>query len=490
MSKKFYITTAIDYPNGKPHIGHAFEKVISDTYARFYRLQGFKTHFLTGTDENGQKLILSAQKNNLPTQEFVDNNVKYFKELCKNLNISHDDFIRTTEQRHKKVCKELWSLLETNHQIYKGSYSGNYCYSCESFYSANQVENNTCPHHSTELVPKNEDGFFFKLSEYHDFILNHIKNNPQFIKPEKYQKEILSRLENEKLQDISFSRINEGWGIEVPSDNKFVMYTWADALVNYYSAAPDGQWPADLHVIGKDILWFHAVIWPCMLKALSLPLPKQIYVHGMILGPDGKKMGKSNNNVIDPEELIQNYNIDSIRYYLLRAISSKADGAFVEEDLKERHDSELANSLGNLVIRIIKLYKKKCDSNAQIAYCDTFKLKDHLNQTISYFEKREHDLAIAHLFSLINTVNQYLTQNEPWKIEDVSKFKESLHPCLYALDYITKLLSCFLPETANKIQSFLNTKESELLPSTIQINLSEPEHLFQKFVHKTQKGHK
>ena len=356
VSGKFYITTAIDYPNGRPHMGHAYEKIITDAYARWNRFLGKDTYFLTGTDENGQKLQESAAEKDLKTIDFVDENVEHFKGLCKDVGLTNDDFIRTTEERHAEVVRELWGALEKKGDLYFGQYSGYYCLSCENFYTETQAHDKICPHHNKPLELKEEDGYFFKMSQYQEWIIKHIKSNEDFIVPKRAYKEILSRLESEPIKDVAFSRPNNGWGIPVPDNDKFVMYTWADALTNYYTALKaeglkEKYWPADVHVIGKDITWFHTVIWPCMLHSLGIELPKQVYVHGMVLAADGKKMSKSLGNVVDPKDLLEKYPLDTFRYYILRGIPSHDDGAFSEKELVEKHNNELGNDFGNLIMR-------------------------------------------------------------------------------------------------------------------------------------------
>ncbi|MBT3586307.1 MAG: methionine--tRNA ligase [Halobacteriovoraceae bacterium] len=494
--ERFYISTAIDYPNGAPHIGHAYEKIVTDAHARWQRLMGKETYFLTGTDENGQKLQESAKLEGKETIDFVDENVALFHKFCNDLNISFDDFIRTTEERHKKVACDFWKRLEVKGDLYFGKYSGQYCISCENFYTELQAPDKICPHHNKALELKEEDGYFFKMSQYQDWIINTIKANPEFIVPQSSHKEILSRLENETIRDVAFSRPNNGWGIPVPGqEEKFVMYTWCDALVNYYSALVDKNlepkfWPADVHVIGKDIAWFHCVIWPCMLHALEIPLPKQVYVHGMVLGADGKKMSKSLNNGVAPYDMLKKYPLDTLRYYLLRGIPATSDGAFVEEDLVTRNNSELGNDYGNLIMRVIKLSLKHLPEmvNAEgltleLTFDDIIeKMKQSMN-------KREHNRALDALWEGVNRANQYVNEKAPWKLKnDPEALTPVVYNCLSGIHTLASLLYPFLPETGAKTLEYLDigfrnfTDESNLCHTsqTPPYTLTTPEALFPK----------
>lgn len=487
----FYITTAIDYPNGKPHMGHAFEKIITDTYARWHRFLGDKTYFLTGTDENGQKLLEAAKDQNKDTKEFIDENVKVFEKLCADLNITHDDFIRTTEPRHQEVCKDLWKKLEEKGDLYFGQYSGNYCLSCENFYTELQAPDGICPHHGIPLELKEEDGYFFKMSQYQDWIIKYIEDNPSFIVPKSSYNEILSRLKMEPIRDVAFSRPNLGWGITVPGkEDDFVMYTWCDALVNYYSALKskgieDTYWPCDVHVIGKDIAWFHCVIWPCMLYAAGIDLPKQVYVHGMILAADGKKMSKSLGNVVDPNEILTKYPLDSFRYYLLRGIPAQGDGAFVEQELIDKHNNELGNDFGNLIMRVIKLSLKHLPAEVSGV---SVKQDVHFDETFEkmkiYMTKKEHGKALEALWESVNKANQYVNDNEPWKLKnDHEKLAPIVYNCLYSIHAISILLKPFLPWASEQTLLSLNPTTSgwsELEFGKTSYALATPEALFPK----------
>jgi methionyl-tRNA synthetase len=352
MTKKFYITTAIDYVNANPHIGHAFEKVIADALARWQKIQGNPVFFLTGTDENAQKNAQAAKEKGIPVQEFVNKNSKIFIDLCKKLNISYDSFIRTTQSNHKKTSQEIFSKVFKKGDIYKGKYEGHYCTGCEAFITEKELVDGKCPEHDKKPEWISEDAYFFKLSKYKNQIEKFIKT---YIVPESKKNEILSRLKEEGLKDLCVSRSNLDWGIPVPSDNSQTIYVWFDALINYISGSQK-NWPADIHVIGKGINWFHSVIWPGMLISADFPLPKTLLVHGY-LNIKGKKMSKSLGNTINPLELLEKYNPDSIRYSLLRC-SVFEDSDYSEEILIQRNNDELANKLGNLVSRVSTLIEK------------------------------------------------------------------------------------------------------------------------------------
>tara|TARA_R110000868_G_scaffold32343_3_gene117657 strand:+ start:18217 stop:19692 length:1476 start_codon:yes stop_codon:yes gene_type:complete len=491
VAKKFYITTAIDYPNGTPHMGHAYEKVVTDCYARWNRLLGNETHFLTGTDENGQKLVESAQKSGTPTKEYVDAQVAGFRELCQKLNLSHDDFIRTTEKRHADVASDFWRKLEAKGDIYFGSYSGKYCLACESFYTELQAPDGICPDHKSELALKEEEGFFFKMSKYEDFILKFLRSNPQFVVPKNSYNEVLKRLEAEPLRDLAISRPNkDAWGIPVPGNEKFIMYTWFDALINYYSALDEKQrefWPADVHVIGKDIIWFHCVIWPCMLNALDLPLPKQVYVHGMILAEDGRKMSKSLGNGVDPSDMLSKYPLDTFRYYLLRAISAQSDGSFSEQELIDKHNNELGNDYGNLIMRVVKLSLKHLPAEIDGAGIEKqFDFGDVFERMKTAMDKREHNRALDALWEYVNKANQYVNDSEPWKLKnDPEALKPVVYNCLYAIHGLACLISPFLPHTGPATLASLGVQASSF--DTIKFGetgytLSEPSALFPKIM--------
>ncbi len=479
---KFSITTAIDYPNGMPHLGHAYEKIVADVYARWYRFLGYEVYFLTGTDENGQNLVKTAEKMGISPKAMVDQNVLHFKDLCSKLNISYDEYIRTSEQRHHDATHHFWKILESKGDIYFSKYQGLYCTNCEAYYTELQAPDRKCPEHHRPLDEVEEEGYFFKTSQYQSWVIETIKGNPNFVMSEFSRKEILSRLESEPMRDLSITRPNKGWGIPVPSKPEYVIYTWFDALINYYTASePKKFWPNDVHVIGRDILWFHAVIWPMMLHAAGLPLPQQINVHGMVLAADGKKMSKSLNNGVDPFEVIKLVPVDSFRYYILRAIPSHSNGAFVLDDLLKRHQSELGNDYGNLLMRVVKLARKRSGDAAPKP--EGIKLHFNFDSLIAEVKdlmtKREHHRALDRIWQEVNVVNGYINDSAPWAIkEDLVKFNEVIYNGLYGIDVVSQLLAPFIPETSAKALASLGLRPGTFDQAPKNYTLFDPPVLF------------
>ncbi|MBS3128518.1 methionine--tRNA ligase [Candidatus Woesearchaeota archaeon] len=457
----FYITTAIDYPNGKPHLGHAFEKLITDCYARWYRLHGYDTFFLTGTDENSQKIVDAAADARKPVKEFLEENVAVFKQFAKMLNISNDDFIRTTEQRHVKTAQMLFEKVRKKGDIYKGVYKGQYCTPCESFWTETQLAEGKCPQCKRKTRYAEEEAYFFQMSKYQPQLLVFLEEHPDFIVPQARRNEILSRLK-EPLRDLCVSRSTIHWGILLPHDQKHVIYVWFDALINYLSALEyPGEkykryWKEAMHVIGKDISWFHCVIWPCILMACEIPLPKQIMIHGFINDKHGEKMSKSKGNVIEPSSLLEKYGADVLRYYLLRTVPGGEDGKFDEEELLERYNNELANDLGNVVKRIQALLKKEGGKMQKGTAQDAFHSERNDAALHMLMEQREHHRAIEEIWSFIKKINAYLNEHEPWKISDKERRKEVVYNAAEALRFATCYLSAFLPVTAEKIAEQLH----------------------------------
>jgi methionyl-tRNA synthetase len=465
MNKKvFFISTAIDYPSEKPHLGHCLEKIQADVIARYKRLQGFDVHFSIGLDEHGLKIQRYAQKANKKPQEFVDGMSKYFKDLWKILNISNDDFIRTTEKRHEQVVQQIVRKIYKKGDIYKGKYKGLYCVDCESYYLPKDLEDGKCPVHHKPPEVVEEETYFFRMSKYQKKLLRHIEKNKDFIVPESKRNEILSRLKK-PLQDLSISRKTVEWGIPLPIDEEFSLFVWIDALINYFTTIgyPSKKfkkfWPADVHVIGKDIIWHHSVIWGSLLLSLGLSLPKTIFVHGFII-VGGQKMSKSLGNVVNPFELVKKYGTDTIRYFLIREFSSFEDGNFSEKRIKERYNSDLAQGIGNLLSRILALGEKyhspiPLKINKLKAIVNEIELTYY--QGFSEFRLNE---ALAKVWDLINILNKFITDNKPWESLENNKslFLEDLSTLILSLGKVALLLKPVMPETSEKLLKALQLK--------------------------------
>ena len=436
--KKFYVTTAIDYVNAEPHIGHAFEKIIADAIVRWRKLNGGKTWYLTGTDENAQKNAQAAKEKGIPVKKFVEKNSGIFIELCKKLNLDYDDFIRTTEARHVKVAQEIFKKVYDKGEIYKGKYEGYYCVGCEAFITEKDLVDGKCPEHNKKPEWMSEDAYFFKLSKYKDRIIKFIES---YIVPKTRKNEILTRLKEEGLKDLCVSRTGLDWGIDNPIDKKFKIYVWFDALINYYSAA-SGNWPADVHVIGKGINWFHSVIWPGILMSAGYELPKTLLVHGY-LNLKGKKISKSQGRTINPIELVEKYGADSVRYSLFRC-SVFEDSDYSEDILIERHNNELANKLGNLVSRISGLAKKVERADIDV---DTSSIVEDVSELIDRFE---FDKALSSIFAFIDTLNQFIQEKKLWEIKD-KEDKKDIYEAVSGIRTVAILLWPFIPETCEEI---------------------------------------
>lgn len=482
MKTKFYITTAIDYVNAEPHIGHAFEKTVADAIARYHRLNGEDVFFLTGVDENAQKNVEAAKKAGIPIKDFVNKNTGLFQELCKKLGISYDDFIRTSAEEHAEIVQEIIKKIIRKKDIYKGKYEGYYCTGCEAFVTEKDLVDGKCPEHNTKPEHRKEDAYFFRLSKYQKQLLDII---PKYIFPNSRRNEILNRVK-EGLDDLCISRKGVEWGIDFPGDNKFKIYVWIDALINYISGLKDRKkkyWPADLHVVGKGINWFHSVIWPALLLSAGYDLPKKLLVHGYLVSR-GKKISKSLGNAISPLELLKKYNADVLRYSLLKC-STFEDSDFSEEILIERNNNELANKLGNLINRVAALIEKSFGGKIDFAEIDdqlaNQLLLDNIKKNI---ENLEIDKALSLIFAFIDGCNLYIQEKQPWQIKDKKHLKNILYSLTDSIRIISILLSAFLPETSKKINHQFGFKTGNLKDCKFgllkQANVKKGDVLFKK----------
>ncbi len=448
---KYYITTPIYYTNDVPHIGHAYTTVAADVLARWHRLKEEDVFFVTGTDEHGKKIAMAAEKAGKEPKQFVDEIVSKFKEAWKVLNISYDDFIRTTEPRHIKIVQEFIRRVSKAGDIYKGMYEGWYCMPCESLWTDFQLGMGKCPSCGRDVEKIREETYFFRLGKYMDRLLESYKKNPDFIQPEFRKNEMINRL-GQGLRDLSITRVSVDWAIPFPLDKNHTVYVWFDALVNYlsvigYPAKHKKYWPADLHLIGKEILWFHSVIWPAMLFSAGVEPPKEVFAHGW-LTIDGQKMSKSLGNVIDPVYLAKKYSADALRYFLLREIPFGEDGDFSEKVMVSRINGELVSDLGNLVNRVLTLaerFKGKMEGKDVLGKKLDFEKIDKL------VEKLELHHAIEEIFSFVREVNKYISEKEPWRIKDEKELGNVLYNLLESLRVIAILIYPFMPQTAETI---------------------------------------
>ena len=471
--KTFYITTAIVYPNSDPHVGFAYEQICSDAIARWHRLLGEEVHFLTGSDEHGAKIAAAAKAQGKTPQAFADEQVKKFIEIAKTLNLTHSRFIRTTDKDHEKTVKKIFQKVFDKGDIYKGTYSGLYCVGCETFLTEKDLVEGKCPLHQAVPQVLEEENYFFRLSKYEKQILSLLEND--FFEPKDRVKELVNRIRQNDLQDLSVSRpkTNVAWGIECPFDKNQTIYVWFDALLNYVSGAKAKKdfWPADLHIIGKEISWFHCVIWPAMLLSAGIKLPKKVFAHGW-LTVNGKKMSKSLGNVINPDFLCKKYGTDILRYHLIREIPFGSDGDFSEAALKTRNNNELANELGNLINRTLTLIEKSC--NGKIPKAKTSReLAEKLNlkKIEEHMEKLELHSALSEIFAFISACNKFVNDKAPWKLQG-KELEETLYSLADAIRIISILLSPFLPETSEKINAQIGVKSG--LFSDCRFNLLKP----------------
>jgi len=468
MTKSFYISTAIDYPSTDPHLGHAYEKICADVIARFKRLQGFEVHFSTGTDEHGLKIQKYAEKAGKRPKEFVDfMSNKKFRKLWDELNISYNDFIRTTDTRHERVVKSIFNKLYETDNIYKGVYQGLYCTECETFYSEEELSEEKCPIHNKKVEHITQECYFFRMSKYKEKIEEFIKNNPDLIQPESRRNEILNRLK-EPLRDLCISRTDFDWGIPLPVNKKHVLYVWVDALSNYLTTIdyPNEKfkkfWPADVHLIGKDIIWHHCVIWSSILLALDLPLPKKIFIHGFVTYK-GEKLSKSRGIAVDVGHLTKTYSVDALRYFLIREISFGQDGAFSEEGLKARLNDELADVFGNFAHRVLTFTHDRFDGKVPNGKLDK-KLESEIAKRIDEIEELLEQLkvtqALEKIISIAKLGNEYFQSHKPWEAvkTDPQKAADCLFNCINLVKVLCVALSPFMPSTCETLAKQLNIK--------------------------------
>ena len=486
MNKNYYITTPIYYPSAKPHMGHAYTSIIADFFARFKRIDGFDVHFLTGTDEHGLKIQRAAENKNIEPHAFCDQISQTFRDLSKTLNLSNTDFIRTTEERHKKTVQYLWSELEKNDDIYLSKYSGWYSVSDEAYYNEDEIidkDGNKVAEVSGSLVEWiEEESYFFRLSKWQDKLLDYYEKNNDFISPKSKKNEVVNFVKS-GLKDLSISRKAFSWGIKVPGNPDHVIYVWLDALTNYISALnyPDTNdilfkkfWPASVHLIGKDILRFHAVYWPAFLMAAKIPLPEKVYGHGWILSGD-EKMSKSKGNILDPIDIINTYGLDPLRYYLIKEVSFGNDGNISQDKLEDCINSDLANNYGNLCQRVTAFAEKNCSlkipdfksfNNEDLIMLNKF--TDNLEKIRQEIDKQNINFYISFIVSALFEANKYFNDQEPWKKkDDKDRLNTIVYTSLEVIRKISFMLYPIIPDSINKALKIFNLNSNDIILESI-----------------------
>lgn len=503
MNKKFYITTPIYYPSANFHIGHCYTTIAADAIARFKRLLGYDVFFQTGTDEHGAKIAQKAAETGVTPKEYVDKIIENAKDLWQSLDISYDYFIRTTDESHKKSVQAIFKQLYNQGDIYKGKYKGLYCVPCESFWTETQLIDGKCPDCGREVKEVTEEAYFFKLSKYQDKLLDLYEKNPNFILPISRKNELVNNFIKPGLEDLCVSRTSVKWGIPVDFDPEHVIYVWIDALSNYITSLgyPDENaelfkkyWPADIHLVGKEITRFHAIIWPALLMALGIETPKQVFGHGWLV-INGGKISKSLGNYKDPREYISSYGIDAVRYFVLREVPFGADGTFSEEALISRTNADLVNNLGNLVNRTISMAHKYLDGkveNKNVTEGYDSELINVVNNLDKILTEKMDGLkineALEELFEIFRKCNKYIDESTPWVLAKEEDKKDRLETVLYnlleSIRVATVYLQAFLPDTADKIFKMLNTDKRNYTDNTFNenntYNLNEAIHLFDR----------